>query len=250
MISFSKKVWFKNSMLSVRESDLGSPEGKWVLDFGAGAGRHAYWAFSRGANVIAVDLSMDELCQAPAYFEALSQEQASSGIGVAIQASGLALPFDAESFDIVIASEVFEHIQYDQDALEEIARVVKPGGVLVVSVPRFFPELAYWKISSQYHNVPGGHIRIYRRSGLIKLLTQGGFQVYRTHHAHALHTPYWLIRCIVGVDNTKSRLYRFYHRFLVWDITKKPRVTAELERILNPVLGKSLVAYSIKSKGG
>lgn len=237
-------------MLSVRESDLGSLEGKWVLDFGSGAGRHAYWAFSRGANVVAVDLSMDELNQAPAYFEALSQEQTKNRIGLAIQASGLALPFDSESFDVVIASEVLEHIHNDHEALTEIARVIKPGGVLAVSVPRFFPELAYWKISSQYHNVPGGHIRIYRRSGLVELLGNCGFRVYRTHHAHALHTPYWLIRCIVGVDNTKSRLYRSYHRFLVWDITKKPRVTAEIERILNPVLGKSLVAYSIRAKDG
>lgn len=237
-------------MLSIRESELGDLDGKLVLDFGAGAGRHAYWAYTKSANVVAVDLSFTELADAPDYFAALKAELAGNNFGAAIQASGLQLPFSENAFDVVIASEVFEHIPDERAALDEISRVLRPGGVLAVSVPRFFPELIYWAISSQYHNVEGGHIRIYRRSTLRSLVKRGGFRVYFSHHAHALHTPYWLIRCLVGIDNDRSFLYRIYHKFLLWDITKKPKLTHYIDKALNPIFGKSLVIYAIKVQDG
>lgn len=233
-------------MLSVRESEIGNIVGKRVLDFGAGAGRHAYWAFTKNADVVAVDISFDELVDAPEYFEALKSAQGSKNWGSAIQASGLDLPFSNCSFDVVVASEVFEHIHDERAALDEITRVLRPGGILAVSVPRFLPEAVYWAISPEYHNVEGGHIRIYRRSSLRRLIGEGGYRVYFSHHAHSLHTPYWLIRCLVGIDNDKSFLYRIYHKFLIWDITKRPKFTKYLDAVLNPICGKSLVIYAIK----
>lgn len=233
-------------MLSVKENKLGSLKGKMVLDFGAGAGRHAYWAYMNHADVVAVDISYSEVGTVRQYFDALLQDDPSLGHASVVQASGLDLPFGDEVFDVVIASEVFEHIADDRGAMAEISRVLKSGGLLAMSVPRFFPELIYWLISSEYHNVPGGHIRIYRRGQLKRLISLGGLTRYASHHAHALHTPYWLIRCLVGVTNTESRTYQLYHRFLVWDITKKPRSTAFIERILNPIAGKSLVMYAKK----
>lgn len=233
-------------MLSVRESKIGDIDGRRVLDFGAGAGRHAYWAFTKNADVVAVDISFDELSDAPQYFDGLKSAQGGNNLGSAVQASGLDLPFSNCSFDVVIASEVFEHIRNESAALDEITRVLRPGGILAVSVPRFWPEAMYWAISSEYHNVEGGHIRIYRRSSLRRLIREGGFRVYCSHHSHSLHTPYWLIRCLVGIDNEESSLYRVYHKFLVWDITKKPKLTRYLDAALNPIFGKSLVVYAVK----
>ncbi len=233
-------------MLSVRPSKLGDIYAKKVLDFGAGAGRHAFWAVTQGAKVVAVDIALEEIESAPAFFEALAADNPGCGYGFAVQASGLQLPFADSTFDVVIASEVFEHIPDDKAAMAEIARVMTPGGTVCVTVPRFLPESLYWLVSSEYHNVPGGHIRIYRRSEVIRLAKEAGLGVYSLHHAHALHTPYWLIRCLVGVNNTKSRSYRLYHRFLVWDITRKPRFIKLLERVLNPLGGKSLVLYARK----
>ncbi|NNN18822.1 MAG: class I SAM-dependent methyltransferase [Acidimicrobiaceae bacterium] len=233
-------------MLSVRDSELGDLSDRCVLDFGAGTGRHAFWAVTKRANVAAVDINFGEIANVPDYFKALLEHDPSYGHGFAVQASGLELPFAGCSFDVVIASEVFEHISDDKAAMNEITRVVKPGGIVCVTVPRFFPETLYWLISPEYHNVPGGHIRIYRRSQVVKLVQGAGLRVYSQHHSHALHTPYWLIRCLVGVNNTTSRMYQIYHRFLVWDITKKPKSTALLEKVLNPIGGKSFVLYARK----
>ena len=55
--------------------------------------------------------------------------------GRAVQASGASLPFRAGSFDAVLAFEVLEHIEDDQDVFDEMARVLRPGGMVAVSVP-------------------------------------------------------------------------------------------------------------------
>jgi hypothetical protein len=61
--------------------------------------------------------------------------------------------------------------------------------------------------------------------------------------AHSLHAPFWWLKCLVGPDRKDSSAVNLYHRFLTWDIMKKPRVTGWLEKLLNPVMGKSLVLY-------
>ena len=64
---------------------------------------------------------------------------------------------------------------------------------------------------------------------------------------HALHTPYWWLRCAVGkLRDDDHPLVRLYHRLLVWDIAKAPLATRLPDRLLNPVLGKSLVVYARK----
>ena len=62
-----------------------------------------------------------------------------------------------------------------------------------------------------------------------------------SHHAHALHAPYWWLNCALGQQSVPSRLY---HRLLVWDIVRRPLLTRVTEQALNPVLGKSLVMYA------
>jgi hypothetical protein len=74
-----------------------------------------------------------------------------------------------------------------------------------------------------------------------------GLRVTGHDHVHALHSPYWWLRCLVGPDDEQAWAVRQYHRFLVWDITHRPRPIRFLERALDPVLGKSLVVYCERS---
>ena len=153
------------------------------------------------------------------------------------------LPFPDGAFDRVIAAEVLEHIPPDTAAMAELARVLRPGGTMAVSVPRWFPELVNWALSDEYHSVEGGHVRIYRRSVLTERLRRTGLRPVGTGYAHGLHTPYWWLKCLVGVTNDEHPLVRAYHRLLVWDIVDRPLVTRLADRLLNPALGKSLVIY-------
>jgi len=147
----------------------------------------------------------------------------------------------------VICSEVLEHLPADEAAMAELARVLRPGGTMAVTVPRFGPELINWALSDEYHNVPGGHVRIYRRSVLEERLGRAGLRVKAHHHAHGLHSPYWWLKCFVGTTNDEHRLVRLYHRLLVWDIVKRPWLTRRAEAVLSPLMGKSLVVYLDKA---
>jgi SAM-dependent methyltransferase len=165
------------------------------------------------------------------------------GAAVAVRGDALRLPFPSGAFDVVIASEILEHLPEDRAAIAEAARVLRPGGTLVVTVPRWWPERICWALSEEYHRVEGGHVRIYRRGQLRSRLRVAGLVPAASHHAHALHSPYWWMRCLFGVDNERAAVPRLYHRLLVHDLTHRPWWTVWPERVLNPLLGKSLVSY-------
>ncbi|MCU4186928.1 class I SAM-dependent methyltransferase [Acidiferrimicrobium sp. IK] len=234
-------------MLTVRYDRLGVQPGDRLMDMGAGGGRHAFEAMRRGAVVIAVDADSGEVKNAAGMMQAMVSEdratRASGGRGAATVGNALSLPFADGTFDRIIAAEVLEHIPDDRGAIAELARVLRPGGTIAVTVPRWLPELVTWAISDDYHMVPGGHVRIYRRSVLTRRLEAAGLSPYGGHHAHALHSPYWWLKAAVGVDNAEHPLVRAYHRMLVWDITAHTPVTRLPEKVLNPVLGKSTVIY-------
>jgi len=234
-------------VLTVDFRRLGLQAGDKVLDLGCGGGRHAFEAHRRGAHVVAFDRCGGDTKDAMAMFGAmrLAGEAPADALGAAVNGDALALPFPDGAFDRVIAAEVLEHIPADDAALAELARVLRPGGAMAVTVPRWFPERVCWALSEEYHapHVPDGHVRIYRRTRLAWLLVSAGLRPTRSHHAHALHSPYWWLRCLVGVAREDALPVRVYHRFLVWDITTRPRPVRLLERALNPVVGKSLVLY-------
>ncbi|MDQ1394615.1 MAG: hypothetical protein QOF30_3592 [Acidimicrobiaceae bacterium] len=238
-------------MLTVDYERLGVGRGDRLLDLGAGAGRHAFEAMRRGASVVAVDADDAAAKDCAAMMAALqaedqAQDQAlrdRGGLGATAVGDALALPFSDASFDRVIAAEVLEHVPEDRRAIAELVRVLRPGGTMAVTVPRWFPELVCWVLSDEYHLVPGGHIRIYRRGTLISRLQASGLRPYASHHAHALHAPYWWLKCLVGVADDENRLVRGYHRLLVWDITAASPLTRVPDRLLNPIIGKSLVVY-------
>jgi len=133
-------------------------------------------------------------------------------------------------------------------ALGEIARVLRPGGVLAATVPSWLPEKVNWMLSDEYHApfVPGGHVRIYSATELKAKLRASGLTVTGQHHAHALHSPYWWLKCAVGPTNDGHPLVARYRQFLEWDITRSPRGIRVADKVLNPMLGKSLVVYATK----
>ena len=219
-----------------------------LLDLGSGGGRHAHEAYRRGAEVVACDTDQGELRSVVAMAAAMREagEAPATAHARPVAGDGTAMPFGNEVFDRVIAAEVLEHIRDDQRALHEIARVLRPGGLLAVTVPAWLPERICWRLSDAYHDVPGGHVRIYTRPELEAKLRRAGLTVGGHHHAHGLHSPYWWLKCAVGVGNDDHPLARAYHRLLVWDIMKSPAVTRLADRGLNPLIGKSLVLYARK----
>jgi SAM-dependent methyltransferase len=232
-------------MLTVDFDLLGLRRGDRVLDMGCGAGRHAFEMFRRGSDVVAFDQDGDELAGVLELFGAMREAgEVPPGAEADIkQGDALSLPFADEEFDRVVAAEVLEHIPEDTVAMAELHRVLRPGGTIAVSVPRWLPERVCWALSDAYHANEGGHVRIYTAKELVGKLEAAGLVYQGRDHAHALHAPYWWVKCAVGVDRDEHPLVEAYHRLLVWDIMSKPLATRLLDRLLNPLIGKSLVLY-------
>lgn len=236
-------------MLTVELDLLDVRRGHRVLDLGCGTGRHTYAALERGAHVVGVDLdrSLVGEVQEMAAAMLVSGDVPKETAAAFLCGDATRLPFATGSFDRVIVSEVLEHIPNDTQAMQEVARVLHPRGKAAISVPRWWPERICWALSDEYHANEGGHVRIYRAEQLVEKLAAQGLAPRRVHHAHALHAPYWWLKCASGVRDENAPLPKLYHRLLVWQIESRSRSVDLLEQALNPVLGKSVVVYAEKN---
>ena len=232
-------------MVTVEFERLSVKPGFKILDIGCGSGRHTCAAYQyRNVTAIGADLNLADLTEAGERLKLHDQlGEHGGGIWGLSVADVTSLPFKDGYFDLVICSEVLEHIEAHRIAVEEIVRVLKPGCNLVVSVPRYWPERICWALSQDYRHSPGGHIRIFKQADLIADLECHGVERWAVHFAHSLHTPFWWLKCLVGPNRNDSLPVNLYHRFLTWDIMKQPRSTRFLDHLLNPILGKSLVVY-------
>jgi SAM-dependent methyltransferase len=232
-------------MITADLKRLSLKPGQHVLDIGCGNGRHTAEAYRlKGIVAVGADLNREDLQQARQRLEFHDRLGEHGGGCWCLSAADVRrLPFRDGHFQAVICSEVMEHIPDHDRALAELVRVLTPGGHLVVSVPRYLPERICWALSDEYHQANQGHVRIYRKDDLVRMIGQTGLTLYRTHYAHSLHSPYWWLKCLVGPNREDSRPVNLYHRFLTWDILQHPPLTRHLDRFLNPILGKSLVLY-------
>jgi SAM-dependent methyltransferase len=140
---------------------LSASPGPSVLNAGAGQGSFSLRLARHGFEVTSIDDS-------PAAVDVLRARLP----GPVERADVTAMPFADESFDAAVLGEVLEHVPDDAGALSEVARVLRPGGVLAVSVPanpaRFGPSDRW-----------AGHLRRYTRGMLVDICEQSGFRVRR-----------------------------------------------------------------------
>jgi ubiquinone/menaquinone biosynthesis C-methylase UbiE len=117
-------------------------------------------------------------------------------------ADALNLPWKANSFDRVFATEVLEHLPDDERGLSEMYRVLKPGGIAVVTVPNkhypFFWDPLNWLLEHIFHThvhkdiwwlagIWADHVRLYTKTELMRKAKRAGFEVSQiftsTHHS-------------------------------------------------------------------
>jgi len=231
-------------MISFDVKKLHLEPGLRALDIGCGTGRHtAAIARYEGVQVLGADINHDDIIETRKRLMFQERLEGKRGKWNLLVSSITRLPFKDNFFDLIVCTEILEHISDHRQAVSEVARILKPGKDLVVSVPRFFPERICWALSREYHSVNNGHIRIYKKKELIRLLEESGLKKRSSHYVHSLHSPYWWLKCLLGPTRKDLAAVNAYHDLLTWDIMKRPWVTRFIDHLLNPILGKSLVVY-------
>ena len=214
-----------------------------MLDVGCGEGRHIFGVMQDYPQMKCVGLDMDNASLNRAeegyqYFESISNAGAEF-----IKGSAYSLPFPDESIDLIVCSEVLEHLHEYNDAVVEIHRVLKPGGKFYASVPASWPEKVCWSLSKDYQNQPGGHLRIFNQLELVSEIKESGFKFLSSEKFHSIHSPYWWLRCLFWKSQDSNFLVNLYKKMLERHILKKPFFLNLLDKALNPLMGKSFSMY-------
>jgi len=214
-----------------------------MLDVGCGEGRHIFGIMQQNPLMQCIGLDMDKNSlkkaeEGYAYFKTLSQAGADFLIG-----SAYSIPLPDNSVDVVICSEVLEHLHEYNDAINEIHRVLKPGGKFYASVPASWPEKICWALSKDYQNQPGGHLRIFNQKSLIEEIKLSGFNFLSSEKFHSIHSPYWWLRCLFWKSQDSNFFVNKYKKLLEKHILEKPKLLDLIDKSLNPIMGKSFAMY-------
>ena len=214
-----------------------------MLDVGCGEGRHIFGIMQEHPEMkcIGLDMDNDSLHKAEEgyeYFKSISNVGAEF-----LKGSAYSLPFLDNSLDLIVCSEVLEHLHQYNDAVKEIHRVLKPGGKFYASVPAAWPEKICWALSKDYQNQPGGHLRIFNQSGLVSEIEESGFKFLSSDRFHSIHAPYWWLRCFFWNTQDSNFVVNGYKKMLERHILKKPFFLDFIDKMFNPFLGKSFSMY-------
>jgi SAM-dependent methyltransferase len=119
------------------------------------------------------------------------------GCGEVIAGSVLDMPFPSDSFDLAVTLDVIEHLEDDLGALQEMRRVVAPGGALLVTVPAY-----PWLWSG--HDVINHHHRRYTRRSLQRVAERAGWAQMRTTYFNSLLLPVAIVLRVLDRFNQKT----------------------------------------------
>ncbi len=158
-----------------------------VLDCGCGYGWFLKVLGEMSAcRLVGTDVDLNRLGKARRELAA----GAGPGSAAVLAADAARLPFQDDTFDKIVLSEVLEHLPGDRAALLEVRRVLKPGGVVAITVPnRDYPMLwdpVNWLrerlgLAPIRRGLFGGiwtdHLRLYRRDEIVRLVREARFAV-------------------------------------------------------------------------
>lgn len=231
------------ALLDIRADDR-------VIDLGCGTGRHVLELAKSPATILGADLSLHDLRVGRYLLEIMRRDGDVRARVHWLQTAGERLPFVDGAFDRIICTETLEHVDDDSVLARELVRVLKPGGILAVSVPDEFSEKAFWKLSRNYRTHAGGHVRIYERSQVVRLLRDAGLRPYAVRYRHSLETLYWLSHIAFWSDwGKQGPITRVFRRALDSQRARQSAIVTALDDIGNRILPKSIVVYSRKPLG-
>lgn len=232
---------------------MGVQPGQRVLDLGCGRGRHLTQALTYPIQVVGADIDFWELYVGKYMVVfAHGRRYHPDATMYVVQADGARLPFPDGSFDHVICAETLEHVPDPVAVVDEIVRVLRPGGTAAFSVPDVYAETVMKALcdllgfQERYFRMTSGHVRVFRRGQLSRLLRDRGLLPYRVTRREVLDSFYWLARLLISDRPPGSYVHRAAARFLESRRVRFSRFIQALEAPMAPFWAKSVVIYARK----
>ena len=205
-----------------------------VLDIGTSTGTNLRLLRELGfANRVGLDLSDDAI-----------RWCAEKGLGKVEKGDVCNLPFGDAEFDLVLATDIIEHVDDDLRAITEIRRVLAPGGTAIISVPAF---QSLWGLQDEVAH----HKRRYLKGELLDLIGRGGLACRESFYInYLLFIPIWAARQIIRVLNIEMASENqvntpMLNRILTWIFT----LDIATAKIIHPPFGVSIVAVTTRVTG-
>ena len=214
---------------------------KKVIDVGCGNGRHLKSLGFKltDSEIIGIDQSAPEITKLNKEFDESVCKNGNAYKFITGDIREMDVPDNSQ--DLVVCAEVLEHVPNFEAVLEECYRILKPGSVMLISVPSYFPESLCWKYSKKYMQTPGGHIRIFKKNFLKERFKALNLKLFKHHREHALHSIYWIIRARNNME--ENNFLKSFHNLLVRQMFGQAKFSFALEKLLNPFFGKSECFY-------
>jgi SAM-dependent methyltransferase len=218
-----------------------------VIDLGCGTGRHVLELSKTPCDIIGADISRNDIRAGRYLLEIMRRRDEVKARVHWLQTAGERLPFKDGAFDRVICTETLEHVDDEYVLARELVRVLKPGGILAISVPDEYSEKVFWKLSKNYRTHAGGHVRIFGRSEIVRLMRTSGLDPYAVRYRHSLETVYWLSHVAFWSDwGKQGPITSAFRRILDSQRARQSAIITALDDVGNRILPKSIVVYSRK----
>lgn len=173
---------------------LGVGAGDRIVDLGCGEGGLAELFVRAGVHVTGVE---------PAAYlreRAVARLQSLDPSSTAVDGVGEKMPLGDAEAGAVTVTEVLEHVADPAAVLEELHRVVRPGGVVCLSVPTSPTELVFWRLHPRYAE-NATHVRIFTRPELRKLIETAGFEIVRWEGRNFRAAVLWFFHALARTES-------------------------------------------------
>ena len=154
-----------------------NPDGGRLLDWGCGYGQMSFLLRNRGFEVVSYTIEAEE----PSPWNSFLREQ---DLDVVYGEDPVRLPFEDESFDLVLSCGVLEHVEDESGSLAEIRRILRPEGLFVVMM---LPNVwSYAEFMARFIFRTSVHDRLYSIEKMRRLLSRFGFEAVETWYSNTL----------------------------------------------------------------
>lgn len=202
---------------------------KSVLDIGSGVGTIDFYLASKGKKVTGIEISTSAVSLAKKNAKLFNLDKMVTFVNTTFPSKIL-----SGKYDLVIFSEVIEHLEDDFIALKEIWKILKPGGLLIITTPSRNAPLYRLGLLNKF-DISVGHLRRYTLPELTMLVEKNGYMVMKSGRHEGI------LRNYLFTNRGAGKLLRFVR----WKISN---IISMIDRMTIPIFGESNIHIVAQKK--